>query len=235
MWRVRWIVRTKPYSVKLLSHALSVLIVGLAGCANTVTIQHPSRLNPPAFFSTGPVPCVVTWTGDMQAGSFFVKLDGADITPKFTVNVATREAQAVLQNVGADAHHTLEAGGSLPDLSGGYSTTSDIVQFDVGPNRFCYPGCTGVGSVCQNGVCGCAAPTASCGGKCVFIDRDDNNCGACGTMCKSGAHCSFGFCNILGPKQCAPPSAIPTQDSAPLIAVRQHRDCARLSGGLVNA
>ncbi len=40
----------------------------------------------------------------------------------------------------------------------------------------------------------CAAGDVACGGACVDIQSDPNNCGACSTACASGETCSAGVC-----------------------------------------
>ena len=54
--------------------------------------------------------------------------------------------------------------------------------------------------VCEGGTCfavhvdiGCVLPTVMCGGGCVDLSTDPNNCGACGTVCPDGV-CEGGTC-----------------------------------------
>ena len=42
----------------------------------------------------------------------------------------------------------------------------------------------------------CPAGTKRCAGKCVDLAKDDDNCGACGTACKTGEVCSAGKCAL---------------------------------------
>jgi hypothetical protein len=52
------------------------------------------------------------------------------------------------------------------------------------------------------GPSGLTCPTGSqeCGGSCVVLSRDPQNCGACGTVCPAGQVCTQGQCllNCLG-------------------------------------
>ncbi|MBQ8035855.1 MAG: hypothetical protein IJ268_02575, partial [Proteobacteria bacterium] len=51
---------------------------------------------------------------------------------------------------------------------------------------------------CVDGVCRftCKEGMASCGGLCINIQSDDNNCGYCGNKCEGDAMCIDGFCTI---------------------------------------
>ncbi len=42
----------------------------------------------------------------------------------------------------------------------------------------------------------CPAGSTDCGGSCVIVDRDPQNCGACGTACPDGQVCSQGQCGL---------------------------------------
>ncbi len=52
----------------------------------------------------------------------------------------------------------------------------------------------------RNTFCTDAAPTA-CSGACTNTDQDNNNCGACGTVCPAGKSCVAGSC--ADPATCA--------------------------------
>jgi hypothetical protein len=65
------------------------------------------------------------------------------------------------------------------------------------------------GETCQQGACaatttnapalGCDAGLTDCGGSCVDLTSDNNNCGACGNACGEGMYCnSFGECDPSG-------------------------------------
>ncbi len=43
----------------------------------------------------------------------------------------------------------------------------------------------------------CVRPRAICGGTCVDLASDRNNCGGCGRGCRSGELCVFGVCSSL--------------------------------------
>lgn len=45
----------------------------------------------------------------------------------------------------------------------------------------------------------CKAPKQTCGGKCVAIQTDDSNCGACGNRCSRSQICRGGQCEALVP------------------------------------
>ncbi len=57
----------------------------------------------------------------------------------------------------------------------------------------------GGGEVCSAGVCAlsCQAGLTQCSDKCVDINLDRANCGACGNSCGSGAVCSAGACQDM--------------------------------------
>ncbi|MBR4984332.1 MAG: hypothetical protein IKY83_01150 [Proteobacteria bacterium] len=51
---------------------------------------------------------------------------------------------------------------------------------------------------CVDGECRftCKEGMASCGGNCINIKEDDENCGYCGNKCEGNAQCINGFCTI---------------------------------------
>jgi hypothetical protein len=56
------------------------------------------------------------------------------------------------------------------------------------------------GSTCgAGGVCTCHPGLAPCGSRCVDVQTDAQNCGACGSGCPSGATCSGGACGPCQP------------------------------------
>jgi len=57
-------------------------------------------------------------------------------------------------------------------------------------------GC-GTGEICVAGACGCPAD-AICGGECVDIEADPDNCGACGERCLAGQVCGVVGCCDAG-------------------------------------
>ncbi|MEZ4407922.1 MAG: hypothetical protein R3A52_15820 [Polyangiales bacterium] len=51
------------------------------------------------------------------------------------------------------------------------------------------------GGVCgAGGACACGAGLSNCGGACVNLSDDGNNCGACGRACGAGRACAAGVC-----------------------------------------
>ena len=51
-------------------------------------------------------------------------------------------------------------------------------------------------------ICGgeiCTGRDACCHGKCTYLGFDNNNCGACGNVCKNGMTCSQGCCVYAPP------------------------------------
>jgi hypothetical protein len=62
----------------------------------------------------------------------------------------------------------------------------------------------------------CTAPEVSCSGQCVDMSRDDDNCGACGVVCKRAEVCEAGKCVLACPavqlacgNVCATPASDP--------------------------
>ncbi|HOX44037.1 MAG TPA: PQQ-binding-like beta-propeller repeat protein [Myxococcota bacterium] len=72
------------------------------------------------------------------------------------------------------------------------------------------------GSGCGDGA-SCPAGQAACGGTCVDVFSDRDNCGFCGWACLDGQFCVTGQCMpcqhqcMLGQKQCAPGSSLEFQ------------------------
>jgi len=64
--------------------------------------------------------------------------------------------------------------------------------------------CSGETSVCNDGACvaQCSEGKELCGTSCIDTQTDNDNCGACGTKCKSGTVCKDGACSCK-PKTCA--------------------------------
>ncbi|MSP15446.1 MAG: PKD domain-containing protein [Myxococcales bacterium] len=48
---------------------------------------------------------------------------------------------------------------------------------------------------CSNGICVCPESLALCGGLCIDLAFDPQNCGACGAVCANGASCTNGRCD----------------------------------------
>ena len=62
----------------------------------------------------------------------------------------------------------------------------------------------GDGDVCPGG---CEAPLECCGGQCVDLASDPDNCGACGHACTQGVDCDRGECICpygATPEACSP-------------------------------
>ncbi len=55
-------------------------------------------------------------------------------------------------------------------------------------------GTTCTWTVAPNAACGCATGQSACSGACVKTQTDVNNCGTCGTVCKTGQQCIAGKC-----------------------------------------
>ena len=49
-------------------------------------------------------------------------------------------------------------------------------------------------SIAGKGQCRCLPPKVECGGECVDVFRDANNCSACGLVCAKGGFCTEGKC-----------------------------------------
>jgi hypothetical protein len=49
------------------------------------------------------------------------------------------------------------------------------------------------GYTCSQGACACQSPRKECGGSCIDVSSDSNNCGDCGHPCLGGT-CSGGMC-----------------------------------------
>jgi hypothetical protein len=51
---------------------------------------------------------------------------------------------------------------------------------------------------CAAGACACRPGLTECGGACVDLAADAQNCGACGNACSGGGACVDGVCQTLG-------------------------------------
>jgi hypothetical protein len=51
-------------------------------------------------------------------------------------------------------------------------------------------------SSCQNSQCGCPGGFSACGGSCIDLNTNANNCGACGSVCASPKSCVAGVCAV---------------------------------------
>ncbi|MFO0628144.1 MAG: hypothetical protein U0325_21390 [Polyangiales bacterium] len=54
--------------------------------------------------------------------------------------------------------------------------------------------CAGAGVTCMAGRCACATGQTLCSGRCVNLQTDITNCGACGTTCNRLQRCLMGAC-----------------------------------------
>lgn len=54
----------------------------------------------------------------------------------------------------------------------------------------------------------CTSPRVICAGRCVDLKTDAQNCGACGTVCSSGARCIAGACMSTWQRVALPPMAM---------------------------
>jgi len=64
----------------------------------------------------------------------------------------------------------------------------------------CPPGHSCVDGACTCGGATCTDTQACCGGACLEVDQDDNNCGACGNVCGAGKICFANECR----QKCTP-------------------------------
>jgi hypothetical protein len=84
--------------------------------------------------------------------------------------------------------------------SGGCQNSGTIVCSGTGTVCNAVPRTSGActsppGGVCgAGGVCSCPAGTTNCGGTCVNLSSNANNCGACGRTCGAGRACEGGVC-----------------------------------------
>ncbi|MFC1730257.1 MopE-related protein [candidate division KSB1 bacterium] len=71
------------------------------------------------------------------------------------------------------------------------SNDNPHISYHTSDLKYAYlPSCT------PDPSCGCPAGETDCSGTCVDTDLDDNNCGACGTVCAGGESCVAGVCVI---------------------------------------
>jgi hypothetical protein len=80
----------------------------------------------------------------------------------------------------------------------GCTQDSECAADFVCRNLECVPGCQQQsecddGFICKNGGCVCEADNVLCGGQCVDLTTDTDNCGRCGRECGAGEVCSNGF------------------------------------------
>lgn len=70
-------------------------------------------------------------------------------------------------------------------------------------HRKCCPGatCQG-GNKHRTGTCICKESTTLCSDKCVNLNTDNENCGACGNPCQPQTTCTDGVCLGDGPQGC---------------------------------
>lgn len=77
--------------------------------------------------------------------------------------------------------------GALPDASPIDAGSLDASPMDAGTSD------TGTDDAAADAAC---CSTIMCGGACVDLSVDVNNCGACGTSCAPGEACTLGVCAI---------------------------------------
>ncbi len=82
------------------------------------------------------------------------------------------------------------------------------------------------GARCKHGRCRCTSSFTTCGGRCVDVETDPNNCGACGNTCAAEQACEDNHC-------CLPPQA--ACESVLECCLARATDCAPIAtnkGGL---
>lgn len=70
---------------------------------------------------------------------------------------------------------------------------------EVQCGRPCLTGSCPAGRYCDAGACACPAGRTECGGQCVDLENDPNNCGSCGKVCPNFKKCSGGLCLCTEP------------------------------------
>jgi cysteine-rich repeat protein len=78
---------------------------------------------------------------------------------------------------------------------------------------------------CQGNSCVCASGYTKCGDVCTFLDKDENNCGVCGTVCSANAYC--GTTKIQPGPSCY--TYANGQPVAPVSVVQEEKLCSSLS------
>jgi hypothetical protein len=68
--------------------------------------------------------------------------------------------------------------------------------------------CPDVSFVCSKGKCACPSGSTLCGGNCVDLQSDPQNCGQCGNACATEQSCVSGVCSVVD--ACPPPTTCRT-------------------------
>jgi len=140
-------------------------------------------LNLDLLGSGAPLNCAFTMQIDAQAVPYFVGTaqayyDGTlnprvQLSKQFLTPVASPTMNIALTATAASPSNIILSSGETA-LGAGFSSSTIMAQF---VNQLCGPGLT------------------SCGGKCVSLSSDTNNCGGCGIQCsESPACCNAGVC-----------------------------------------
>jgi hypothetical protein len=88
---------------------------------------------------------------------------------------------------------TRDAGTTDADVPGACSTNADCSTGDVCVSGVCTPPVVQPDSGTDAGDAApitCSGTQTDCGGVCVDLNANDQNCGACGIVCPSGTHCA---------------------------------------------
>ncbi len=105
----------------------------------------------------------------------------------------------ILPQSGSPACDKSACGVTCPPMT---TLCSDKICYDTNDSHDhcgnCNTACAATTEWCTAGHC-CATGTEYCGGSCVDVLADKNNCGACGNVCPGQQVCSSGLCTSSQP------------------------------------